>query len=206
MTAVRSAPARRSQEERSAATRERLLDATVECLVELGYGKTTTTEIVRRAGVSRGAQVHHFPTKAELVQQAVAHLAQRQGEEFLAAFSKIRAKKDDVSQAIDLLWESYTGPLFVAGLELIVSARTDPTLRPAVEALLQELGGGMLKLSDEVLGPQAAGGVATDAVDLTIHLMQGMALARLLNGPRDREARLLATWKDAVRPLFESAR
>ena len=63
---------RRTQEERTAAMRERLLNATVECLYELGYAKTTTTAIVERAGVSRGAQLHHFPTKADL---AIAHNA-----------------------------------------------------------------------------------------------------------------------------------
>src|SRR5687767_4439256 len=82
---------RRSQEERSAATRERLLDATVECLVDLGYAKTTTTEVVRRAGVSRGAQVHHFPTKADLVQNAVVHLASKRREELRNEFSRTEA-------------------------------------------------------------------------------------------------------------------
>ncbi len=51
------------QEERSAETRRRLLDATVACLFERGYAGTTTTELARRAGVSRGAQMHHFPKK-----------------------------------------------------------------------------------------------------------------------------------------------
>lgn len=65
----------RTQEERSAATRAALLDATVACLVDYGYASLTTTRVVERAGVSRGAQVHHFPTKAQLVTEAVRHLA-----------------------------------------------------------------------------------------------------------------------------------
>ena len=70
-----AAPARRrTQEERSAATQTRLLDAAVECLVELGYGATTTTVVAERAGVSRGAQLHHFATRADLVGAAVQHV------------------------------------------------------------------------------------------------------------------------------------
>jgi len=69
--------ARRTQAERTASTRARLLDATLECLCDLGYARTTTPEIARRAGLSRGAQLHHFPTKAELVTGAIEHLFAR---------------------------------------------------------------------------------------------------------------------------------
>ena len=66
-----SVPVRRTHAERSATTRTALLDATIECLAELGYSGTTTAEVVRRAGLSRGAQVHHFPTKALLIAAAL---------------------------------------------------------------------------------------------------------------------------------------
>ena len=68
---------RRTQEERSAATQDKLLSATIECVVRLGYARTSTTEICRAAGVSRGAQVHHYPTKARLVAAAVERLFER---------------------------------------------------------------------------------------------------------------------------------
>src|SRR5205823_12845827 len=84
-----TAAPRRAQAERRAETRGRLLDATLECLAELGYAGTTATEVVRRAGLSRGAQVHHFPTKAELVVAAVEHLFQRRHEEFRQAFADL---------------------------------------------------------------------------------------------------------------------
>jgi len=71
---------RRTQDERSSAMRERLLDATIECLVEYGYTGTTVTRIADRAGVTRGAQVHHFRTKDDLVTAAVKHLAGRSAE------------------------------------------------------------------------------------------------------------------------------
>src|SRR5436190_18849808 len=82
-------PPRRTQAERRATTRTALLDATIDCLVEEGYAGTTTTRIVERAGVSRGAQVHHFPTKAELVAEAVRHLAGKRIEEFLQTMPRL---------------------------------------------------------------------------------------------------------------------
>lgn len=70
-------PAARSrQADRSAGTRQALLDATVMCLVEDGYVGTTGPAIADRAGLSRGAQLHHFGTRDQLVVAAVEHLAQ----------------------------------------------------------------------------------------------------------------------------------
>jgi AcrR family transcriptional regulator len=71
---------RRTQAERSASTQRLLLDATVACLVELGYGGTTTSAVVERAGVSRGAQLHHYGTRQHLMGAAVEHLAARRLE------------------------------------------------------------------------------------------------------------------------------
>src|SRR5882762_5427360 len=126
---------RRTQEERSAATKGRLLDATLECLAELGYARTTTTEIAERGGVSRGAQLHHFPTKAELVTEAVGHLFDRRDQEFREAFARLPADADRPRAAVDLLWSMVAGPTFHAWLELVVAARTDVQLKPQVTAL-----------------------------------------------------------------------
>ena len=130
---------RRTQEERTAAMRARLLDATIDCLHDLGYANTTTTEIATRAGVSRGAQLHHFPTKTELVITAVEHLFIRRRDEFRAAFAKLPARANRGKAAIELLWPVLSGPTFYAWLELMVAARTDPDLRPTVAAMARRI-------------------------------------------------------------------
>src|SRR3954449_2997046 len=79
------------QEERTRLMRARLLEATVECLVERGFAGTSTTLVSERAGVSRGAQLHHFPTKNDLVVAAVEHLAERRGAELEAAAAQLPA-------------------------------------------------------------------------------------------------------------------
>ena len=130
---------RRTQAERSATTRTRLLDATISCLHDLGYARTSTPEIARRAGLSRGAQLHHFPTKAELVTHAIEHLFGRRREEFLRAFRARPAGQDPAEAAIDILWSMVSGPTFYAWLELVVAARTDPELRDPVAGLTGRL-------------------------------------------------------------------
>lgn len=121
-----------TQAERSASTRARLLDATAECLAELGYARTSTTEVARRAGVSRGAQLHHFPTKAELVAAAVDHVLERRVEEFRTLIATVPDGPNRIEAAIDLLWSMFRGPTFEAWYELNTAARTDPELRPHV--------------------------------------------------------------------------
>jgi len=130
---------RRTQAERTASTRARLLDATLECLCDLGYARTTTPEIARRAGLSRGAQLHHFPTKAELVTSAVEHLVERHHREFREAFARVPAGADRYAAAIDILWTMVSGRTFHAWLELAVASRTDPELARAVTQLTTRL-------------------------------------------------------------------
>lgn len=203
MSAVRAG--RRSQEERSAATRQLLLDATIDCLIDLGYAATSTTEIVRRAGVSRGAQVHHFPTKNDLVRSAVAHLAVRQAEALRRQYDA-SSGPDRVARAIDLLWTAFTGPLFVASLELMVAARTDPALRSSLEAFEAGMADGIARICTQLFGASTMRRqTARDAVDLTIAMMHGLAYAQLIDGSSERVERLIATWKRAVRPLLEDA-
>lgn len=193
---------RRTQEERSSATREKLLDATVECLIELGYGGTTTTEIVRRAGVSRGAQVHHFRTKAELVRSAVAHLATKREQELRSEFATLR--RGDVSGAIDLLWSGYAGPLFAAVLELIVAARTDDELASVFADLQLDVQSTIERFCRAVFGDDVVRRVSfRNGLALTMNLMHGLALSRMAGADANELDRLVEVWKTLVRPLFQ---
>lgn len=115
--------------------RERLLEATVECLVELGYTGTTTTAVVKRAGVSRGAILHHFPTKQDLVSTAVEYVLEKRNAAFVQRFaSSLPPRRDEgfVEALMQALWTEVDGPLFYAWLELVVASRTDPELRTRV--------------------------------------------------------------------------
>lgn len=126
--------ARRSQTERSAATIASVLDATIECLVELGHARTSTRHIARRAGVTVGAVQHHYASKAELMAAALIALGDRLAEEFLAAAPPpgSASELERMEVLLDRLWAAHRGPLWDAGLELWVAARTDPELRAAM--------------------------------------------------------------------------
>src|SRR5215212_4750967 len=94
MPEVARAP--RTQQQRRAETRRALLDAAIESLIEVGFARTTTLEVQRRADVSRGALLHHFPSKAELLVAVVDHLAEMRAKElkgFAAQLPPERAEK-----------------------------------------------------------------------------------------------------------------
>jgi AcrR family transcriptional regulator len=168
---------RRTQEERSAATRTRLLDATIECLFELGYAGTTTTVIAERAGVSRGAQLHHFPTKSELVTTAVEHILERRLREFREAFAKIPAGVDRDDAAIDILWSMVSGPTFYAWLELLVAARTDADLRAKMGEIGRRFFDNVELTYQELFPlPEDASAFAKVAPHFTFALLEGLAL------------------------------
>ena len=121
---------RRTQAERRATTRGALLDATLEVLVEVGYASLTTSQVVARAGVTRGAQAHYFATKADLVVQALNHLTDKLVAEMVSQpLRNVRGAREQYEVLLNRLWEVYAGPASTALLELFVASRTDPELR-----------------------------------------------------------------------------
>ena len=186
---------RRTQEERSAATRGRLLDATVESLVEVGYANTTTTGVCQRAGLSRGAQVHHFPKKADLVLSAVAHVATRQADELRRRARRMPEGGGRLEPLLDLIAETFSGPIFYAALELWVAARTDPELHRSLVEFERAAGRGMGELWRELAGDLAEVQRFDEVLELTLHLSRGMALQKILRRDDSARRRLLETWK-----------
>ncbi|MFY1671376.1 TetR/AcrR family transcriptional regulator [Plantactinospora sp. WMMB334] len=169
-----STPTRRTQAERSNATREALLNATVESLIEIGYAATTTARVADRAGVSRGAHLHHFQTRQALVTAAVEHLAAQRAAELMELMG--RQVPRPLPERLDLVWQGYTGPLFQAALALWSSARSDPGLHQQLVAVEQRLDQQTAQAA-AVLFPEIA--ERTDRpglVEMLIATVRGLAL------------------------------
>ncbi len=188
------APTRVPQEERSRVMRARLLEATVECLVEHGFAGTSTTLVSQRAGVSRGAQLHHFPTKNDLVVAAVEHLWQVRGDELAAAARGLPAGPGRTRAVLQVLGDHFTSPVFTAALELWVAARTDDALRDTVGPLEQRIGRETHRRTVELLGADESGPGVRELVQATLDLVRGLGLADTLGDDARRRARILDAW------------
>lgn len=172
----------RKVQERSVAMRSRLLDAALECMVDKGYAATSTIEVAKRAGVSRGAQLHHFPTKADLLGAAVEHLLQRRMAEFRDMLASTDPEADLIDAGIDLLWSMFQGPDFVAWAELWMAARTDPALAAAVAAIDERFTTESRAMFLELYPAEAEASSALFDIgrDFAFALMEGVALQRFV--------------------------
>jgi AcrR family transcriptional regulator len=192
----------RTQAERSERTRELLLDATVECLVELGYAHTTVQEICQRAGLSRGAQQHHFTTKADLMTSALEHLFARLSAQILDATAELPPGPERIEVGIDQLWKAYSGTLSTAAVELWVAARTDPELRRSLLPVDRALGHATLQFYREIIGTDVDEHSTETLLLLTVNLIRGLALDAMIGGDAKRRTALLAEWKSLVLDQF----
>ena len=199
-------PRKRTQRERSTATQDKLLNATITCIVELGYAGTSTTLVCQRAGVSRGAQVHHFPTKAALVAAAIERLFARMHDEFrsrLAASpsSDPSGSLPDPDRAFAELWALYQGPTLCAWMELLIAARTDTVLHEQLRDVDQRFFADAKQTCRRLFGLETAQDDALVAglARLILSVFDGLALNHLLGHPeRDYEVSL-SLFKEMVR-------
>jgi len=184
---------RTPQAERTATMRLRLMEATVDSLVELGWAGTSTTVVSQRAGVSRGAQLHHFPSKQALVVGAVEHLTERRRH---AMADAVRALPEvgRTRAVLDVLAEQFTSPVFFAALELWVAARTDAELHEAVAPLERRVGRETHAYAVGLLGVDEDRGSNRALVQATLDLLRGLGLAGTLTDDSRRRAAVLDAW------------
>jgi AcrR family transcriptional regulator len=205
--APRQPRAARTQAQRRDEMRRALLDAAVASLLELGFARTTTLEVQRRAGVSRGALLHHFPSKAELLVATVEHLAELRGRDLKRLATSLPGGDARIGAVLDLLWESFGGPLFQVVTELTAAARTEPELKRVlirVERLVHER---IHRQATGLFGPEVTGRPGYEpAFEMTLHLMVGAASTAMLHGDdaRARIDTLIARWKTLFPTLLHT--
>ena len=175
------APRRRTQEERSTDTRRRILDAALACLAEHGYAGTTTLAVAARPRVSRGAQLHHFPTRSSLVSAAVQHLYRLLREDYERGFAEIPPGADRARAAIGLLWAAFQDERLTAVLELSIAARTDADLARELLPVSEAHHAHVVRLARDFF-PEAAGDPEgfQATLDFVLDALPGMAVRRLL--------------------------
>ncbi|MFC4294875.1 TetR/AcrR family transcriptional regulator [Novosphingobium tardum] len=131
-----SAPSR-LQAERSAATRRKLVCATIATLNSLGYTATTTIEVVRRARVSRGAMLHHFKTRADLLLATAEHILDEQERDRREVLSTVDRGRERFFAITDAMWNTMRQPEAVALTEIMLGARSDPEIHGPFALLMR---------------------------------------------------------------------
>ncbi|WP_433893644.1 TetR/AcrR family transcriptional regulator [Streptomyces sp. CA-111067] len=186
---------RAPQQDRSRATRLRILEAAVACLSEHGWSGSTVGVVCARAGVSRGAAQHHFRTREELFTAAIAHMAERWMLTVREGAKGLPGPGPDRTYAVvELLVTVHTSPLFRAALHLWVAASDEERLRPGVAALEARIGREAHRLAVEFLGADESVPGVRETVQATLDMARGLGLADLLSDDSARRAGIVRQW------------
>ena len=183
----------RTQQQRRDETRRALLDATVESLIEVGFARTTTLEVQRRADASRGALLHHFPSKTELLVAAVDHLAEMRAAELKVLAAGLPDGRSRTDAVLELLWQCFSGTFFQVAMELRTAARTDHELRPVLVAAERSLRDRIVAQARKLFGKDVSEHPGLErAIDFTLQFMIGAAMTSVLH----EDARLAVLIED----------
>ena len=193
-------PVRASQLE---ATRRRILDAAVASLIKQGTAATTTVAVQQRAGVSRGALLHHFPTHAELLAATIDELVRRNEAAVHNALAGLLENLDPVDRATRVLADAFSQPAYLTELELWAVARTDPQLRAALRAAERRARRDFDRVVNDLFAPLRDRPGCATVVMLSSEFVRGFALASVLRSDPVRRARLLESWIWAIRILLD---
>lgn len=185
---------RQPQQDRSRATRQRLLEAAIECLAEVGWSGSTVAVVAEGAGVSRGAAQHHFPTREDLFTSAVEYVASERLAVLRAHAVDLPTGPDRTPAVIDLVERMYTGPLFRAAIHLWVAASSDERLRGRVVGLEAQVGRETHRTALALLGADESKPGVREAVQATLDMARGLGLANLLTDDSKRRAGVLRQW------------
>jgi len=186
--------------------RARLLDATIDCLAASGYGNLSTNDVVRRAGVSRGALAHHFPSKTDLVVAAGQRLIDERAAEFRQRFSDMAPEDRTISKALDVLWSFFESNTFAAIVELDVAARTHRELRRSLAGTPEQIAELVRTVFLEWFPEYAERPFLEEVLRAVVAMFSGLALQAMLDDDplgrrksvRDLLAVVLSIPKDAA--------
>jgi AcrR family transcriptional regulator len=188
---------------KSSSTRQQILDAAVHCIVHLGYSNTTTMMIAEQAGLSRGATLHHFPSKTDIIAATVEYLFEKRTRAFLNTSKSLPRDSDRVKMAVRAYWDHANHPLFLAFIELSVAARHDEELHKILVPAQTRFDEEWYATAQQVFPEWQKDAKAFNlALSLSQTLIEGIAISHLMHPRQDNEDRLLEFLEQKIAELL----
>lgn len=196
------------QAEKSAMTRTAILDAAIRCFVRDGYSKTTTAMIASEAGVSRGAMMHHFPSRSAVMHAVVTYLRERRLAEYRELMADIdnqdrELSRADIRKSVKAAWDYVNLPSFIAYQELHAAARTEHELRQSIEEVERDFEAQFFKTVQSVFPHWKKLKSLQAAHDLVQFVMSGMALSYRFSNRNKRAERVIDLVTDQLLQIYE---
>ena len=197
--------AREPKQDRSRLTRQRLLEATIESLASEGWGPTTVAAVALRAGVSRGAAQHHFPTREDLITAALEYMFEVRMNQALAETEGMRPSARRTEIVVDGIVDYYTGTMFKAALHVWTAAAADPALAERIVPLEAKFGRFAHKMTAKALGVAKDDRVGHELVQATLDLARGLGLADILTDDSVRRSYVAKRWATTLDQALTSS-
>lgn len=186
----------RPAQARSIATREKLIRAALDVIYDVGYNSASTPEFSRRAGVSRGALLHHFPTRSDIIIAAMEELLGEGTREIREVAAKVALKEVSLGDFVEFLWLLFSDRFFFISLEFINEARTDHELRTRMIPVVRDFHVALDGIWEEFVKQAEGQPQATlVALNMTVCLLRGMGVQTVLKDDPDYFRAMLETWK-----------
>ena len=198
------------QAEKSAMTRSAILEATMQCLLELGYANTTTALIANYAGVSRGAMMHHFPSRISVMRAVIDYLHVLRLQEYRDLMSDIddpQSKLTDkaIRESVEAAWRYVNLPSFLAYQEMLAASRTDGELRQIIEPVEKDFEKQFLNTVKAVFPHWQNLARLEGAHDMVQFLMKGMALSHMSVRKNARAKRVMTYLTAILHDIYKEA-
>ena len=199
------------QAEKSAMTRSAILEATIQCLLELGYANTTTALIANNAGLSRGAMMHHFPSRMSVMRSVIDYLHGRRLQEYRDLMADIDDPKQSLSQdaftkSVESAWRYVNLPSFFAYQELLTASRTDFELLKVIEPVEKDFEKQFLDTAKAVFPHWENVARLEGAHDMVQFLMKGMALSHMTVRKTERTKHVKAYLTTILTDIYQEAK
>lgn len=193
-----AAPARTHQE-RSDAMRKRLVIAGAEVMRKRGFAGFRPGAVADAAGVSRGAMLHHFPKKRDLIVATHSYLFDLALEKSRSRAKLAQTSENILEDVIADAQEFFFGKHFFSLLDIVVSSSTEPSVRKDILVISRETRLPVEAAWREVLTAHMPQAAADDILALTLSLVRGLAIRTIWDNDPDRFEKLLAVWRRMVR-------
>jgi AcrR family transcriptional regulator len=200
------APARRrTQAERSEQTRTRILKASADLIRTRGYARFRTADVAAAAGLSRGAQLHHFPTKDALVVATLAYVFEQAQSLSRRRAASIDRPRDLIEAVIEDAREFFFSEHFKVAIDIVLSTSTHQSVRKHITDMSRKARRPVETAWTEALSASGVPGpLAADLVALTLGVVRGMAIRTLWDNDPQWFDRLFVVWREMIK-VFLSA-
>ena len=196
---------------RSEIMRAKLMEATLDVILREGWANASTLKICQQAGVSRGAQTHHFPTKTSLFMAAIDKIAREYEKQIITKLEALPKAKRSMRHVLEVIWQTCLDDRFMnCSIEAMVAARTDSELKDPIAALDVEAiasvrhlaHNGYMDTNLRGKKPQKNKGVLEDVIEMSLYLFRAFVIQRGMHNNQQDQQRLFAVWCDLIEKAF----